>query len=109
MKLQLSIFVTLLVLSSFAEAQKSVSQLLTDRRYVTQQISCILDQAPCDVIGKRIKSLLPEALNNNCRRCTPRQREHARTLMTLMQQNYPKEWQMIVRYYSTVPNRITAM
>ncbi|XP_076652582.1 ejaculatory bulb-specific protein 3 [Halictus rubicundus] len=105
MKLQLCFLVTLLVFASFVQAQDSISHLMMDKRYLQRQIGCVLDQAPCDVIGRVIKRLLPEALNNNCGRCTPRQMEHAETLMAFMQQNYPNEWQSIMQYYSTMKYR----
>ncbi|XP_031842041.1 putative odorant-binding protein A10 [Nomia melanderi] len=99
MKLQIGFLVTLLVLASFIQAQ-NILHLLSDRRYVERQISCILNRAPCDVVGKTVKGLLPEALNNDCRRCTPRQMEHAQILMGFMRQNYPNEWYSIVQYYT---------
>ncbi|KZC04255.1 PREDICTED: ejaculatory bulb-specific protein 3-like [Dufourea novaeangliae] len=98
MKLLIVFGVTILVLTTFVEA-KEISQLLQDRRYVERQIRCILNEGHCDIIGKTVKELLPEALNDNCRHCTSRQREHAQTLMAFTQRNYPNEWLAIVQQY----------
>lgn len=46
--------------------------------------------------------MLPEALNNHCRRCTPRQMTHARTLIAFMKENYPNEWHIIVQRYAAM-------
>ncbi|XP_076298055.1 uncharacterized protein LOC143217552 [Lasioglossum baleicum] len=182
MKLQHCFLVTLLVSASLLQAQESVLHLVTSNKYYLQkQISCVLDQAPCNVIGRAIKSkykqflstncimyciyntyikhylipfkktkltftcpfrastckkintlhdvplqtlqllytklfrathtleviieLLPEALNNNCRRCTPQQMEYAETLMAFMQQNHPNELRSIIQYYTPMKYR----
>ncbi|XP_012271970.1 ejaculatory bulb-specific protein 3-like [Orussus abietinus] len=98
MKIQL--VVALVVVGVFALAQaQDISGLLMDRNYVRRQIDCILERGRCDVIGRRIKTLLPDALNNGCRRCTPSEARIARRLMEFMQTNYPNEWRAIVQRY----------
>ncbi|XP_003705057.1 allergen Tha p 1 [Megachile rotundata] len=101
MKIQIFLLLVVVAVATFVEAQ-DISNLLNDRRYVQKQISCILDQGHCDAIGRKIKGLLPEALNNQCRRCTPKQAGHARTLIAFMQQNYPYEWRAIVQRYAAM-------
>ncbi|XP_076178446.1 allergen Tha p 1 [Ptiloglossa arizonensis] len=98
MKVPIILILSILVLANFVKAQ-DISNLLRDKRFVEKQIACILNRGRCDFIGKKIKGLLPEALHNNCRGCTFREREHARTLIEFMKRNYPREWHSIVRQY----------
>ncbi|XP_029038127.1 ejaculatory bulb-specific protein 3-like isoform X1 [Osmia bicornis bicornis] len=102
MKFLIFLFLTAFAITIFVEAQ-DISNLLNDRRYVQKQINCILGQGHCDVVGRKIKEILPEALNNHCRRCTPRQMAHARTLIAFMKENYPNEWHIIVQRYTAMP------
>ncbi|XP_076632316.1 allergen Tha p 1 [Colletes latitarsis] len=92
-------FILIILVSITLTAAVNISNLLTNRRFVEKQIDCILNRGHCDSIGKTIKGLLPEALNNNCRRCTPEQTEQARTMIEFMKRNYPNEWHSIVRHY----------
>lgn len=32
---------------------------LSDKRYLTRQLKCALGEAPCDPVGRRLKSTLP--------------------------------------------------
>lgn len=91
-------FVLILVLASTALAQ-DISLLLQNRDLVNREIGCVLQRNPCDVIGKQIKGLLPEALHNGCGRCTPQQAANAKKLMSFMRQNFPNEWRSILQIY----------
>ncbi|KAG7203189.1 hypothetical protein KM043_010296 [Ampulex compressa] len=99
MKIQAVIILTIVVITGLCQGQ-DISGLLADRRYVEKQINCILERGHCDVIGRQIKGLLPEVLNNNCRRCTPHQVRTAHRLISFMRQSYPNEWSHIVRSYT---------
>ncbi|XP_076302656.1 allergen Tha p 1-like [Lasioglossum baleicum] len=101
MKVQIFILFTILILTNYIKAQ-DISNLLKDRQYVQKQINCILNRGHCDSIGRKIKELLPEAVNNRCQRCTPRQAAHAHTLIAFMQQNYPYEWRLILQHYAAM-------
>ncbi|XP_066590772.1 ejaculatory bulb-specific protein 3-like [Prorops nasuta] len=103
--MQVKIFVALLVigLAGFCQSQ-DVSGLLMDQRLVSKEIRCVLQQGHCDAIGRQIRGLLPEVLNNDCRRCTQRQARNARKLVEFMQRQHPIEWNQIVEMY-TNPRR----
>ncbi|XP_054005837.1 ejaculatory bulb-specific protein 3-like [Hylaeus anthracinus] len=101
MRVLIVFVLTVFVFVASVDAQ-DISNLLMDRNYVQKQINCILNRGHCDLIGRKIKGLLPEALNNNCRRCTYRQMEHARTLIGFMKRNYPREWHSIVGSYGAM-------
>ncbi|CAL7945808.1 unnamed protein product [Xylocopa violacea] len=101
MKTQILFLFAIFALMTFAEAQ-NISKLLMDKRYVQRQINCILGRGHCDIIGRKISELLPEAVYNHCQRCTPQQGAHARMLIVFMQQNYPQEWHLILQRYAAM-------
>ncbi|XP_017795804.1 PREDICTED: ejaculatory bulb-specific protein 3-like [Habropoda laboriosa] len=90
------------LLCLLGKTQDRIPNLLMNKQYVEKQIDCILDRGHCDAIGRKIKELLPEAINNYCRRCTSREVAQARTLITFMQQNYPQAWNLILRRYAAM-------
>ncbi|XP_043274138.1 ejaculatory bulb-specific protein 3-like [Venturia canescens] len=99
MKSRLILALSLMTILTFVQAQ-DISALLADQRVVHRGILCLLDSGPCDAIGKQIKGLLPEAINNDCQRCNPRQRMNARKLTQFMRTNYANAWNSIVQRYS---------
>ncbi|CAD1468150.1 unnamed protein product [Heterotrigona itama] len=102
MKVQILLLFTIFILTSFTEAHRdTTSNFLMDRSYVLKQIDCVLKIKECDAIGKKIIALLPEAVNNHCRKCTSRQAALANKLMIFMEQNYPNQWRLILQYYKT--------
>nr|QGW50254.1 chemosensory protein 7 [Chouioia cunea] len=92
------VLMLLLLLAIVASAQ-DVNILLQNKNLVSREIGCVLQRNPCDVIGKQIRGLLPEALNNGCGRCTPQQATNAKKLIAYMKKNYPNEWVMIAQMY----------
>ncbi|XP_058809164.1 putative odorant-binding protein A10 [Phymastichus coffea] len=91
-----SLVVLILALSVRAQ---NVDLLLRNKILVTREISCVLGRMPCDIIGKQITGLLPEALNNNCRRCTREEASNAKKLIAFMKKNRPNDWITIVQMY----------
>ncbi|KAK7863844.1 hypothetical protein R5R35_003328 [Gryllus longicercus] len=77
---------------------RDISSLLADRALVMKQISCVLDQGPCDELGRGLKAAIPEILHNNCGRCNPKQASNARLVVGFLQRNYP-------RVYTAVENK----
>ncbi|KAK2574976.1 hypothetical protein KPH14_008739 [Odynerus spinipes] len=103
MKVQIALALFLIGAIAYCQGQ-DVSRLLMDRVYVNKQINCILERGPCDGIGRHLKDMLPQALDNNCQRCTPAQKRRAVKLISFMRQNYPNEWNIIVQRYSRYPS-----
>ncbi|XP_012271972.1 ejaculatory bulb-specific protein 3-like [Orussus abietinus] len=99
MKFQLVIVLVIAGVFAMAQAQ-DISALLMDKNYVLRQIDCVLERGRCDSVGQQLKVALPEALNNNCRRCTPSQARNARKLVEFMKRNHPNEWLAIADYYA---------
>ncbi|XP_014219145.1 putative odorant-binding protein A10 [Copidosoma floridanum] len=89
----------LLVILATAGAQ-DITNLLQNNQIVDRELRCVLKTGPCDVIGRMLQRMLPELINNDCRRCSPQQRQQANQIASFMKQHYPNEFQAIKKMYS---------
>ncbi|XP_054000101.1 allergen Tha p 1-like [Hylaeus anthracinus] len=104
---------TLLVCTAAAESEEgqtgrsrvSDDQLnlaLSDQRYLRRQLKCALGEAPCDPVGRRLKSLAPLVLRGACPQCSPEETRQIKKVLSHIQRTYPKEWSRIVQQYAGV-------
>ncbi|KAK6633445.1 hypothetical protein RUM44_004052 [Polyplax serrata] len=72
---------------------------LKDKRYLQRQLKCTLGEAPCDPVGRRLRTLAPLVVRGSCPQCTPTEMRQIQKVLLHMQRNFPKEWARIVRTY----------
>ncbi|ODM98995.1 Ejaculatory bulb-specific protein 3 [Orchesella cincta] len=77
----------------------NIENYLKNERAVRFQLKCIIDDGPCDRIGKYLKVTIPELLVNQCANCDMAQRERAGKLVSHIQQNFPEDWERAVRKF----------
>lgn len=77
----------------------NIENYLKNERAVRFQLKCIIDDGPCDRIGKYLKVTIPELLVNQCANCDMAQRERAGKLVSHIQQNFPTEWERAVKKF----------
>ncbi|XP_074034835.1 chemosensory protein 1 isoform X2 [Leptinotarsa decemlineata] len=78
----------------------ALESTLKDKRYLLRQLKCAIGEAPCDPVGRRLKSLAPLVLQGSCTQCTPQEQRQIRKVLAYMQVNFPKEWNKILKQYS---------
>ncbi|CAH1183818.1 unnamed protein product [Phaedon cochleariae] len=78
----------------------ALENTLKDKRYLMRQLKCALGEAPCDPVGRRLKSLAPLVLQGSCSQCSPQEQRQIRKVLGYMQVNFPKEWNKILKQYS---------
>uniref|UniRef100_A0A1S5VFJ0 Chemosensory protein n=2 Tax=Meteorus pulchricornis TaxID=51522 RepID=A0A1S5VFJ0_9HYME len=104
MRNQTVIFVALVSILSMiinTSNARDFDDLQRDGTYMIQVIDCVLGTAACDEYGEKVKALIPEALNNNCKRCNPEQKRKFKLMSAFMKMAYPDQWQQIQeKYYS---------
>ncbi|XP_043279157.1 putative odorant-binding protein A10 [Venturia canescens] len=86
-----------------AKSRVSDDQLdiaLNDQRYLRRQIKCALGEAPCDPVGRRLKSLAPLILRGSCPQCSPDETRQIKKVIAHIQRVYPKEWAKVVKQYA---------
>jgi hypothetical protein len=77
----------------------NIENYLKNERAVRFQLKCIIDDGPCDRIGKYLKVTIPELLVNQCANCDNAQRERAGKLVSHIQQNFPSDWERAVKKF----------
>ncbi|CAK1542192.1 unnamed protein product [Leptosia nina] len=78
----------------------ALEDALNDKRFIQRQLKCALGEAPCDPIGKRLKTLAPLVLRGACPQCTPQETKQIQRTLSYVQRNFPQQWTKIVRQYS---------
>nr|QUP79560.1 chemosensory protein 14 [Monochamus saltuarius] len=81
-------------------SDEALESTLKDKRYLMRQLKCALGEAPCDPVGRRLKSLAPLVLQGSCSQCSPKELNQIRKVLSYMQINFPKEWNRVLKQYS---------
>ncbi|XP_003696927.1 ejaculatory bulb-specific protein 3 [Apis florea] len=83
-------------------SDEQLNMALSDQRYLRRQLKCALGEAPCDPVGRRLKSLAPLVLRGACPQCSPEETRQIKKVLSHIQRTYPKEWSKIVQQYAGV-------
>lgn len=83
-------------------SDEQLNMALSDQRYLRRQLKCALGEAPCDPVGRRLKSLAPLVLRGSCPQCSPEETRQIKKVLSHIQRSYPKEWSKIVQQYAGV-------
>ncbi|XP_063626812.1 ejaculatory bulb-specific protein 3-like [Cydia splendana] len=102
-------FLTLLVCQSQAEDQTyttkydgiDLDEILASSRLLTGYVNCLLDLRPCTPDGKELKKNLPDAISNDCIKCTARQKQGADKVMHYIIDNRPDDWEKLEKKYNS--------
>nr|AQN78399.1 chemosensory protein 5 [Meteorus pulchricornis] len=90
-------------ISQFHISDEQINMALNDRRYLRRQIQCVLGEAPCDPVGRRLKSLAPLVLRGSCPQCSKDESRQIKKVLAHVQRTFPKEeWTKIIKQYAGV-------
>nr|QEI46807.1 chemosensory protein 9 [Galleria mellonella] len=70
----------------------NLDEILTNERLLTGYIKCLLEQGPCTPDAKELKNNLPDAIQNDCKKCTNRQQQGADQVMGYIIDHRPDDW-----------------
>ncbi|MFS6531776.1 A10/OS-D family protein, partial [Microbacterium aurugineum] len=86
-----TIIVCTLVLAALAWAKPAdysdkwdyinVDEILESQRLLKGYVDCLLERGKCTSDGKALKDTLPDALENDCSKCTQKQKEGAEKVL----------------------------
>ncbi|XP_068620558.1 ejaculatory bulb-specific protein 3-like [Battus philenor] len=79
----------------------NLDEVVSNERLLSGYINCLLDQGPCTPDGKELKTNLPDAIANNCKSCTERQRDGADKVMHHIIDNRPDDWEKLEQKYQS--------
>lgn len=72
-----------------------VDEVLNNERLLKNYINCILDRGRCTREGTDFKRVIPEALQTNCAKCSPRQRQSIRKVVRALRKKNPDDWTLL--------------
>ncbi|XP_038211140.1 ejaculatory bulb-specific protein 3-like, partial [Zerene cesonia] len=73
----------------------NLDEVLSSERLLNGYVNCLLDKGPCTPDGKELRRNLPDAIQNDCKKCTERQREGADKVMQFIIDNRPEDWKKL--------------
>ncbi|CAH0764478.1 unnamed protein product [Diatraea saccharalis] len=72
-----------------------LNEVLSNDRLTTGYINCLLDNGPCSPEAKELKKNLPDAIQNDCMKCSSRQREGADQVLDFIIDHRPEDWEKL--------------
>ncbi|XP_031765674.2 allergen Tha p 1 [Galleria mellonella] len=79
----------------------NLDEILTNERLLTGYIKCLLEQGPCTPDAKELKNNLPDAIQNDCKKCTNRQQQGADQVMGYIIDHRPDDWNKLEEKYKS--------
>ncbi|CAH0387713.1 unnamed protein product [Bemisia tabaci] len=76
-----------------------IDSVLKNEKLLDAYAKCLLDEGPCTREGRTLKTLLPDALETTCAKCSPTQKEKAKKVITFYMEKYPENAQKIMKKY----------
>nr|AIX97835.1 chemosensory protein [Cnaphalocrocis medinalis] len=78
-----------------------INEVLGNERLLTSYVNCLLDLGPCTPDGKELKNNLPDAIQNDCKKCSDRQREGADQVMDYIIDHRAEDWAKLEKKYNS--------
>nr|XP_022911067.1 ejaculatory bulb-specific protein 3-like [Onthophagus taurus] len=70
----------------------NLDDILKNKRLLKGYTNCLLDKGPCSPDGTELKTDLPDALQNDCAKCTDVQKAGAKKIINFLIDNESKIW-----------------
>ncbi|CAD0203151.1 unnamed protein product [Chrysodeixis includens] len=77
-----------------------LDEVLGNDRLLTGYVKCLLEEGPCTADGKELKQNLPDAIENDCKKCSERQREGADKVIHYIIDHRPDDWTTLEKKYN---------
>ncbi|XP_050352503.1 ejaculatory bulb-specific protein 3-like [Nymphalis io] len=77
-----------------------LDEILSSDRLLAGYVNCLLDKGPCTPDGKELKRNLPDAIENDCSKCTEKQRDGADKVMHYLIDHKPEDWIKLEEKYN---------
>ncbi|XP_047535938.1 ejaculatory bulb-specific protein 3-like [Vanessa atalanta] len=78
-----------------------LDEILSSDRLLAGYVNCLLDKGPCTPDGKELKRNLPDAIENDCSKCTEKQRDGADKVMHYIIDHKPEDWKKLEAKYDS--------
>lgn len=82
----------------------NVDEILESQRLLRGYVDCLMDKGRCTADGKALKETLPDALENECAKCTSKQKSGSDKVIRFLVNKRPDLWKELATKYD--PNNI---
>ncbi|KAF4524965.1 hypothetical protein B566_EDAN014482 [Ephemera danica] len=82
----------------------NIDQILASDRLLNNYFKCLMDRGSCTSEGSELKSVLPDALEQGCSKCTPKQKDATEKVIRFLIDNRPEQWMELQAKYD--PNGV---
>nr|ALR72520.1 chemosensory protein 6 [Colaphellus bowringi] len=76
-----------------------IDSILANKRVLSSYIKCIMDEGPCTSEGREFRKHIPEAITNNCAKCSDAQKRIIRKTSRFIRRERPQDWDRVSRKY----------
>ncbi|CAH0713319.1 unnamed protein product, partial [Brenthis ino] len=81
-----------------------IDEILESQRLLKGYVDCLLDRGRCTTDAKTLKETLPDALENDCKKCTEKQKSGSDKVIRHLVNKRPEMWKELAVKYD--PNNI---
>nr|AYN07329.1 chemosensory protein 1 [Yemma signatus] len=76
-----------------------LDEILNNQRLYKNYIDCITNKGKCSPDGKELKKNIPDALSNNCSKCTQKQKDGTDKVLKFIIEEKPDDWKLLESIY----------
>lgn len=76
-----------------------LDEILSSERLLKNYVDCLLDKGRCSPDGKTLKDTLPDALENECSKCTEKQKSGSDKVIRHLINKRPELWKSLAGKY----------
>ncbi|XP_058447060.1 ejaculatory bulb-specific protein 3-like [Malaya genurostris] len=76
-----------------------VEEILKSDRLFTNYFNCLMDEGACTPEGNELKRVLPDSLDNDCTKCSEKQKETSTKVIKFLTENRPEQWKLLKAKY----------
>nr|CAD7458275.1 unnamed protein product [Timema tahoe] len=76
-----------------------LDQILHTDRLLEGYLRCLMEEGPCTPDARDLKSIVPDALETNCTKCSEKQKEGSEKVIDYLIENKPDRWHQLERKY----------
>ncbi|KAH8232119.1 hypothetical protein KR038_006237 [Drosophila bunnanda] len=77
----------------------NLDEILESQRLLRGYVDCLLDKGRCTPDAKTLKETLPDALENECSKCTQKQKEGSDKVISHLVNKRPELWEELSSKY----------
>nr|WJJ70375.1 venom protein U-MPTX.7-38 [Megalopyge opercularis] len=78
-------------------------EVIDNPRLLKSFANCFLNKSPCTGEGTNFKNLIPEAIQTECAKCSPKQKPKIRKLIIATKEKYPELYEEFLDFFD--PNK----